>query len=131
MPGMDGEETFRRMCGMNPNRNRNTPVIMLTANAIMGAKEEYMGAGFGGYISKPVREEELRDICMQYLPDRKIQIMEDESEDSEQQIDLQVQDMQDIKLEKLSELLDTKTGIAYCVDDAQLYLEILSDYVLP
>ena len=57
--------------------------------------------------------------------------MEDESEDSEQQIDLQVQDMQDIKLEKLSELLDTKTGIAYCVDDAQLYLEILSDYVLP
>ena len=131
MPGMDGEETFRRMCGMNPNRNRNTPVIMLTANAIMGAKEEYMGAGFGGYISKPVREEELRDICMQYLPDRKIQKTEDEAEDSEQQIDLQVQNMQDIKLEKLSELLDTKTGIAYCVDDAQLYLEILSDYVLP
>ena len=68
---------------------------------------------------------------MQYLPDRKIQKTEDEAEDSEQQIDLQVQNMQDIKLEKLSELLDTKTGIAYCVDDAQLYLEILSDYVLP
>ena len=131
MPGMDGEETFRRMRVMNPNPNRDTPVIMLTANAMMGAKEEYMGAGFSGYISKPVREEELRDICMQYLPDEKIQRTEVRSEDSEIQTDSQVQNTQDAKLEKLSEILDIKTGIAYCADDAQLYLEILSEYVLP
>lgn len=58
MPDMDGVETFRRMKKME-HLNMETPVIMLTANAMSGAAEEYAQEGFAGYLSKPVRPEAI------------------------------------------------------------------------
>ena len=44
MPVMDGIETMQQMKLLKTNLNENTPVIMLTANVVRGAKEEYLGA---------------------------------------------------------------------------------------
>lgn len=68
MPEMDGIETLQNMKMLEENPNRNTPVIMLTANAIVGAKEEYMEAGFTDYLTKPVQETLLHEMIMKYLP---------------------------------------------------------------
>ena len=40
---------------------------MLTANAIVGAKNEYLEAGFTDYLSKPVQEIKLMKMLIKYL----------------------------------------------------------------
>ena len=71
MPGMDGLETRKNMetAGL---LGENTAVIMMTANAIVGAKEEYLSAGFDDYLSKPIEVRSLEMILKKYLPAEKI-----------------------------------------------------------
>lgn len=73
MPEMDGVETFKRMKVLNGNKNKNTPVIALTANAVSGAKQEYQEIGFNDYLAKPVNTNELERMIEHYLPPEKIQ----------------------------------------------------------
>ena len=48
--------------------NINTPFIVMTANAIVGAKEKYINEyGFDGYIAKPFRFSELDSLMIEYL----------------------------------------------------------------
>lgn len=67
MPGMDGIETYAQMRKMTDGINAETPVIVLTANAIVGAKETYLKEGFAGYISKPIEPEILDDTVRSVL----------------------------------------------------------------
>lgn len=69
MPEMDGIETLQNMKLLKDKLNREVPVIMLTANAIVGAKEEYIQAGFTDYLTKPIQETELLTMLLKYLPD--------------------------------------------------------------
>ncbi|MBR3305648.1 MAG: response regulator [Lachnospiraceae bacterium] len=69
MPVKDGIETLREIRENAENPNRNTPTICLTANAISGAKEEYMAAGFDDYISKPIDPDRLEELMMALLPE--------------------------------------------------------------
>ena len=59
MPEMDGLETLRRIKANHDNLNRYIPIIALTANAVVGAKEFYLNAGFNGFLSKPIDPEKL------------------------------------------------------------------------
>ena len=68
MPEMDGIETYRKMKVNEASLNKTTPVIMLTANAISGAKEEYLKEGFTDYLSKPIKMSALEEQLYQYLP---------------------------------------------------------------
>jgi CheY-like chemotaxis protein len=72
MPEMDGTQTLQRLKEMTDSPNANTPVIVLTANAISGAAEEYIAAGFDDYVSKPATGEVLENVLLKYLPDEKI-----------------------------------------------------------
>lgn len=72
MPEMDGMETMSRMKQMQDNRCADTPVIMLTANAIMGARENYLAAGFDDFLAKPIEQEKLDKIMIQWMPPEKI-----------------------------------------------------------
>ena len=67
MPDMDGVETLRRMQQIEEYMQQPSVVIALTANAIVGAKEEYMQAGFEDYLSKPIDAERLEELIGQYL----------------------------------------------------------------
>lgn len=71
MPDLSGEETLRiirRECEIN----KDTPIIALTANAIKGAREEYLQEGFDNYLSKPIDGARLEAMIQCYLPDNKI-----------------------------------------------------------
>lgn len=67
MPEMDGIETLHNIKKDENNLNINTPFIMLTANAIEGVKEEYIGEGFNDYLSKPVSYQAIRDVICKYI----------------------------------------------------------------
>ncbi len=73
MPEMDGIETLHRMRAMTDSLCANTPVIVLTANAITGVRESYLSEGFTDYLSKPVQSAELEEMMRRYLPAEKIQ----------------------------------------------------------
>ena len=44
-----------------------TPIVVLTANAIAGMRENYMSEGFDEYLSKPIDNEELKRVLIQFL----------------------------------------------------------------
>lgn len=67
MPGMDGIEALERI-RKSDTPNRDIPVIMLTANAIAGVEEQYLKAGFQGYLSKPINSKALEETLLKYLP---------------------------------------------------------------
>ncbi len=70
MPGMNGEETLRAM--KEAGTIRDTPVIALTADAILGARESYISKGFTDYLSKPVKYDKLEEMLKKYLPADKL-----------------------------------------------------------
>lgn len=66
MPGMNGEQTLKAM--MDEDILKGTPVVALTADAIMGARESYIAKGFTDYLSKPVKYDRLEDTIKRYIP---------------------------------------------------------------
>lgn len=65
MPVMDGVEALKQL--RDEQLCDNTPVIMLTANAIAGQDEEYLNKGFAAYLTKPFTEDMVLDILKQFL----------------------------------------------------------------
>lgn len=74
MPEMNGIETYTKMKENNQSPNIDTPVIMLTANAITGVREQYLQAGFTDYLSKPVSGTKLEQMILKYLPEAKVKL---------------------------------------------------------
>ncbi|MBQ4417073.1 MAG: response regulator, partial [Butyrivibrio sp.] len=72
MPRMNGTETLRHNRTQEDGRNRETPVICLTADAVQCARERYLAEGFSGYLSKPVEGPALEAALTEYLPAEKI-----------------------------------------------------------
>lgn len=66
MPNMDGVETLhiirdRHMCD-------DTPIIVLTANAVAGMREWYLGEGFSDFLTKPVFSRNLEKMITKWMP---------------------------------------------------------------
>ena len=60
MPVMDGIETTEHIRDMDGEYYKNVPVIALTANALMDAREKFKAAGMDDFVAKPI---EMNDIC--------------------------------------------------------------------
>ena len=70
MPGMDGIEAFHLIRDDENNINHDTPVVVLTANAIVGMRASYLEEGFDEYLSKPVEQKDLLKVTEEILGDR-------------------------------------------------------------
>jgi two-component system, cell cycle response regulator DivK len=57
LPGMDGTQVLVHMRA--DARLSATPVIALTAHAMAGDRDRFMDAGFDGYLTKPIIDEDL------------------------------------------------------------------------
>lgn len=68
MPEMDGIETLHHMKALREFPCQNTPVIVLTANAVSGAKEKYLAEGFDDFLSKPIVPKKLEQMIQRMLP---------------------------------------------------------------
>lgn len=67
MPEMNGITCLEKIRAKEDGLNVDTPTIMLTANAMMGAADEYRKNGFCEYVSKPFRKEEMNKLFVKYL----------------------------------------------------------------
>lgn len=125
MPELDGIETLHEMNRLMTNQNRSTPVIALTANAVMGAREKYMHEGFVDYLSKPVRGSDLELTVRKYLPDYKVFVVG--RTEKFQNSGENVSKREKTFLEKM-DFLNTKTGMQYCGESEELYQKVISEY---
>lgn len=65
MPGMDGYQAIAAMARIP--ELKDTPVIAVTAQAMVGDRERCLGAGAAGYVSKPINVEELTGLLKKYI----------------------------------------------------------------
>jgi len=66
MPDMDGVETMHRMRTLAGYDE--IPIYVLTANAVSGAREQYLADGFDGFVSKPIVSDKLEAALREALP---------------------------------------------------------------
>lgn len=140
MPDMDGIETLQQMRQTEGYSDRGVPVIALTANAISGSKETYLNAGFTDYLSKPVREEALLGMLRKYLRGELIENGGETCDRSNRLVDTSVHESGDNEAEETTEtgmadglsyyegILDTQTGLTYCMDDEGFYREMIAEF---
>lgn len=73
MPEMDGVETLHRMRELTDYPCKDTPVVVLTANAVAGAREQYLKEGFDDFLSKPIVPDKLEHMIRKMLPEELLQ----------------------------------------------------------
>lgn len=77
MPEMDGVETFQKMQNMTNQKCMDTPVVILTANAMVGAREQYLEQGFVDFLSKPIQPDKLENLTMTLLIEQGVSVNQD------------------------------------------------------
>ena len=147
MPEMDGIETLRQL-KEGKHLGAGTVVIVLTANAITNARDEYLAAGFDDYLSKPIDAEELETIIAKYLPkdlvsyegeevpslppaEEKEPSAEKEPEAEKEPLNEDEDTFSEEELSSLADLcpmLDASVGLDNCMGLKSLYIDVLKDY---
>ena len=119
MPGMSGKETLAEI--RSAHLADNTPIIALTADAIVGARESYLKEGFTDYLSKPVMYEDLERILLKYI-DKKLlltqEMIEREEEKKDKPVVLVVNDSSE-RLNEIKEMLGVMFKGVFVKDEAQ------------
>lgn len=119
MPEMDGIETLARI-KQSENQCKSVPIIALTANAIVGAKEEYIKAGFSDYLSKPIEGAELENMLQKYIPQDKVSLSRQENGAKSGNSQIEAQDTQSY--------INRELGLQYCTGSMEFYKEMLELY---
>ncbi len=119
MPEMDGLETLAKLRELYGDGLCGVAVISLTANAVSGARELYLEAGFTDYLSKPVLAGDLEDMLLKHLPLDKVAYTEGGIEKEEQGEVALPAWLTEINL------LHTDKGVEYCGGVPE-YLDALS-----
>jgi signal transduction histidine kinase/CheY-like chemotaxis protein len=67
MPEMDGFQATAAIRKSEAETGRHIPIIAMTAHAMSGDKERCLAAGMDGYVSKPIRADDLFSVMEQVL----------------------------------------------------------------
>lgn len=124
MPEMDGVQTFEKLHGDKSSPNFETPVIMLTANALAGMREQYMDVGFADYVSKPVRGAKLEEAIRRNLPESLIKPASPEI--PAEAVSTEPSGFADI-CGAVPEL-NVNAALQYCCGSAELLYDLLHDF---
>ncbi len=91
MDGIEATEIIQQDCGEN---GKNAIIIALTANALQGAREQYLECGFNDYLSKPFERKQMHELLDRWVPKERRMTIEDAADE-----------VTDILVTKRSELL--------------------------
>ncbi len=128
MPKMDGTEAMRLIRAQVKGLNRHTPVVCLTADAVIGARDRYISEGFTDYLTKPIDYVALEEILVRYLPQNKIQTVHSNSDTECSVMDTVETDPDSFTVLRKAGI-NTETGLKYSQNDMSLYRMMLEEYV--
>jgi CheY-like chemotaxis protein len=67
LPVMDGITAVRKIRELESSTSRHTPVLAITANAMIGDKEKCLAAGMDDYLSKPFNSSQMISMIERHL----------------------------------------------------------------
>ncbi len=109
MPNMSGETALKKL---KENKDFNTPVIALTADAVAGAKEKYVSEGFIDYIAKPFSREQIKEkldsVFLNNTKEKKDEVATYTSDSSTKPIDNSVIPITNEDIERINKILEEK-----------------------
>ena len=118
MPGMSGTETLQAI--KDDHLADGIPIIALTADAIVGARDIYLKEGFTDYLSKPVMYEELEKILFKYIDPAMILSKEqiEREENANKSVVLVINDSSE-RLNEIRDMLGSRYKGVFVKDEAQ------------
>ena len=136
MPGLDGIETLARLREYHLLRE-GMIVIALTANAVVGARETYIEAGFDDYLTKPIEVKKLEETLLHYLPKELVHYDTAHGTDTEtagtpegEEASEEEPAADDVLAEGLEKLgVSVSDGLVYSADSMEIYREVLASFV--
>ena len=128
MPEMDGIEAMQRIREMDPYyaSGGEGKIIVLTADAIRGSRENLLAKGFDEYLGKPMNLRQLERLLILYLPSDKISVSTRFPEEEDHDKLTESSEKMDIDyLHKNLPSFDIAVGLKNCGGEISDYLEIL------
>ncbi len=129
MPEMDGTQALQQIRQNPDGLNHKTPVICLTADAVIGAKERYLADGFNDYLPKPINGETLERMLIRYLPKDKVSIVRKVDAGKAMKgaaAEIGAEDFYEVIREAD---VEPELGLSYCQGDRELYHSVLQEFV--
>ncbi|MDR2529016.1 MAG: transporter substrate-binding domain-containing protein [Synergistaceae bacterium] len=130
MPEMDGVETTRVIREeIGTDYARNMPIIVLTANAVVGNEEMFLSKGFQAFLSKPIDIMRLDSVIRQWVRNKEAEekIQEGEFEDGESSEEKEI--LNSLVKNWRIDGIDLKGAFARFDNDAKTFLSVLRSYV--
>ena len=130
MPEMDGTEALHKIRETSGGKNVKTPVICLTADAVIGAKERYLSEGFSDYLTKPIDSFALEKMLRKHLPEDKIELVKEDvktEEKLDEKGDVEVADSFNVLR---AAGVDPSEGLQYTNNDESFYRSLLNEYAV-
>jgi signal transduction histidine kinase/CheY-like chemotaxis protein len=109
MPGLSGIEAAKLIREFD-----GVPIVALTANALVGAKDMYLQSGFDGFLPKPMETAQLHDILKKWIPANKQELLRDTKEAPLLQPAIEIKGV------------NTERGLAYSGKDMRIYKNVLA-----
>ena len=138
MPEMDGVETLRRIRELGTDYAKNVPIIILTANAIVGNEEAFLHEGFQAFLSKPINAMFLDSALRRWVRNKNQEKERGDLEGVTKTLAaLQPGSLSESRLLEAwkelfgapdVDLIDLERGIERFGGDEMIYLEVLESY---
>lgn len=130
MPEMDGIETLEQL--IKKNLKKDSKIVALTANAIVGVKEMYLSKGFDDYLSKPIDTRNLEKLLLRFIPESKLKEMDAPKLVNNNKKE-SISDGTDIiqgknEAEQSMSYINQLTGLKYSSESKEMYKSFLQIY---
>ena len=115
MPEMNGLEALHKLRSDPESKCRDIPAAVLTADAVVGARERYLSEGFDDYLPKPIVPDQLEALLIRLSGGS----CETSCESSDNHVNSSETALPD------SPLINTENGLQYSDNDPEFYRELL------
>jgi len=131
MPEMDGVEATQIIRNMKERYYEEVPIIALTANAVNGAREMFLGNGFNDFLPKPIETAVLDRVLRAWLPQQYV-ITTSTLAKKEKARPIIIENKNVADKEETGnnkKIVDYEKGLSFAGGDEDTYFDILDVYV--